>query len=69
MVVDDVNEFPGHIACDARSRSEIVVPVFGRQGELIAVLDVDSEDLAAFGDEDRRGLEEIVQWFRTAAAN
>lgn len=69
VVVDDVNEFPGHIACDARSRSEIVVPVFGRQGELIAVLDVDSEDLAAFGDEDRRGLEEIVQWFRMATAN
>jgi L-methionine (R)-S-oxide reductase len=69
LVVDDVNMFPGHIACDARSRSEIVVPVFGRSGELIAVLDVDSEDLAAFGDEDRLGLEEIVQWFRTAAAN
>jgi L-methionine (R)-S-oxide reductase len=69
VVVDDVNTFPGHIACDARSRSEIVVPVFGRSGELIAVLDVDSEDLAAFGDEDRLGLEEIVQWFRTAAAN
>jgi len=69
VIVADVNDFPGHISCDARSRSEIVVPVFGRQGELIAVLDVDSEDLAAFGDEDRRGLEEIVQWFRTAAAN
>lgn len=69
VVVEDVNLFPGHIACDARSRSEIVVPVFGRSGELIAVLDVDSEDVAAFGDEDRRGLEEIVQWFRTAAAN
>ena len=69
VIVDDVDEFPGHIACDARSRSEIVVPVFGRSGELIAVLDIDSEDLAAFSDEDRRGLEEIVQWFRTAAAN
>jgi L-methionine (R)-S-oxide reductase len=69
VVVDDVNAFPGHIACDARSRSEIVVPVFGRSDELIAVLDVDSEDLAAFGEEDRLGLEEIVQWFRTAAAN
>ena len=69
IIVDDVNEFPGHIACDARARSEIVVPVFGRSGELIAVLDIDSEDLAAFGDEDRLGLEEIVQWFRTAGAN
>jgi putative methionine-R-sulfoxide reductase with GAF domain len=46
-----------------------VVPVFGRSGELIALLDVDSEDLAAFGDEDRSGLEEMVKWFRTAAAN
>ena len=69
VIVDDVSEFPGHIACDARARSEIVVPVYGRLGELIAVLDVDSEDLAAFGDEDRLGLEEIVQWFRTAGAN
>jgi GAF domain-containing protein len=69
LIVDDVNEFPGHISCDARSKSEIVVPVFGPSGELIAVLDIDSEDLAAFGDEDRLGLEEIVQWFRTAAAN
>ena len=68
FIVDDVNEFPGHIACDARSKSEIVVPVFGRSGELIAVLDIDSEDLAAFGDEDRQGLEEIVQWFRAAAS-
>jgi len=69
VIVDDVDKFPGHIACDARSKSEIVVPVFGRSGELIALLDVDSEDLAAFGDEDRSGLEEMVKWFRTAAAN
>lgn len=68
MIVDDVNQFPGHITCDARSRSEIVVPVIGRSGELIAVLDIDSEDLAAFSDEDRRGLEEIVQWFRMAVS-
>lgn len=69
VIVDDVDQFPGHIACDARSRSEIVVPVFGRSGELIALLDIDSEDLAAFGDEDRLGLEEMVKWFRTAAAS
>jgi len=69
VIVDNVDQFPGHIACDARSRSEIVVPVFDRSGELIALLDVDSEDLAAFGDEDRSGLEEMVKWFRTAAAN
>jgi L-methionine (R)-S-oxide reductase len=67
MIVDDVNSFPDHIACDARSRSEIVVPVFGRSEELIAVLDIDSEKLAAFTDDDRVGLEEMVRWFRTAA--
>ncbi|HEX2722076.1 MAG TPA: GAF domain-containing protein, partial [Gemmatimonadaceae bacterium] len=50
VIVDDVNEFPGHITCDARSRSEIVVPVFGKSGELIAVLDIDSDRLAAFSD-------------------
>ena len=67
MIVDDVNDFPGHITCDARARSEIVVPVFGASGELTAVLDIDSEEAGAFGDDDRAGLEEIVQWFRTAA--
>jgi GAF domain-containing protein len=64
MVVDDVHAFPGHITCDARSASEIVVPVFGRDGELLAVLDVDSAEPAAFDDRDREGLERIVSWFR-----
>ena len=64
VVVPDVEAFPGHIACDGRSRSEIVVPVMGRSGELIAVLDVDSERLEAFDEEDARGLEEIVERFR-----
>ena len=68
VIVKDVNDFPGHITCDARARSEIVVPVFGPSGELMAVLDIDSDETGAFGDEDREGLEEIVQWFRTAAA-
>jgi L-methionine (R)-S-oxide reductase len=63
VLVPDVENFPGHIACDARSRSEIVVPVFGARGDLIAVFDVDSEHRAAFDDEDRRGLERIVRWF------
>jgi L-methionine (R)-S-oxide reductase len=63
VVVDDVHAFPGHIACDARSASEIVVPVIGRDGALLAVLDVDSERLAAFDDRDREGLERIVAWF------
>ncbi|HLE55672.1 MAG TPA: GAF domain-containing protein [Rhodothermia bacterium] len=67
VIVDDVNLFPGHITCDARSRSEIVVPVFNGSSELIAVLDVDSANTGAFTEDDRAGLEEIVQWFRRAA--
>jgi len=63
VIVEDVNAFPGHITCDARSRSEIVVPVFDRNRELIAVLDIDSEEPGTFGDADRAGLEGIVQWF------
>lgn len=60
VIVDDVHEFPGHIACDARSRSEIVVPVMDAAGNCIAVLDVDSESLAAFDEVDQQGLEKIV---------
>lgn len=63
IVVPDVNAFPGHIACDPNSKSEIVVPVFGPDGELIAVLDVDSDRLDAFDEEDRQGLERIVKLF------
>jgi L-methionine (R)-S-oxide reductase len=64
VIVADVTQFPGHIACDPNSRSEIVVPVFGPEGELIAVLDVDSDQLDSFDEEDRRGLEKIVALFR-----
>lgn len=63
IVVEDVHAFPGHITCDARSRSEIVVPVFGQRRELIAVLDIDSDRQAAFDDEDRVALERLVRWF------
>lgn len=63
VVVPDVQRFPGHIACDARSKSEIVVPVFGRGGALIAVLDIDSDRRSAFDQEDATGLERIVRWF------
>lgn len=63
LIVPDVSQFPGHIACDPNSQSEIVVPVFGRDGELIAVLDVDSDRLNAFDEEDRAGLEKIVGLF------
>ena len=63
VIVPDVTKFPGHIACDPNSKSEIVVPVFDREGELIAVLDVDSDELDAFDQEDRVGLEKIVGLF------
>jgi L-methionine (R)-S-oxide reductase len=66
VVVEDVHAFPGHIACDARSASEIVVPVFDAAGALIAVFDVDSERRGAFDDDDRVGLERLLAWFRTA---
>ncbi|HEY0996944.1 MAG TPA: GAF domain-containing protein [Gemmatimonadaceae bacterium] len=66
VLVEDVETFPGHIACDGRSRSEIVVPVHRPDGSLLAVLDVDSESLAAFGEADREGLERLVAWFRRA---
>ncbi len=63
VVVPNVHDFPGHIACDARSQSEIVVPVFDASGALIAVLDIDSPVLNAFGDDDVAGLEQLVAWF------
>jgi L-methionine (R)-S-oxide reductase len=65
QVVEDVMTFSGHITCDARSRSEIVVPVFNRDDNLIAVLDIDSDRVGTFSDEDRVGLERLVEWFRT----
>ena len=65
VIVPDVEKFPGHITCDVRSRSEIVVPVFGRQGDLIAVFDVDSDRLDAFNSDDQQGLERLVSWFAT----
>ena len=60
VVVPDVEEFPGHIACSSASKSEIVVPVHGAGGEVVAVLDIDSDRLATFDDEDRVWLERIV---------
>lgn len=61
QLVPDVHAFPGHIACDSRSASEIVVPVFDPAGRLIAVFDVDSETPAAFDEVDRQGLEAILR--------
>ncbi len=59
VIVPDVDAFPGHIACSSLSRSEIVVPVI-RQGEIIAVLDIDSQHLATFDSVDRENLEKIT---------
>jgi L-methionine (R)-S-oxide reductase len=65
VIVPDVEQFPGHIACDAGSRSEIVVPIFARGGarggELVAVLDLDSYELAAFDDADAAGLTPVAE--------
>jgi GAF domain-containing protein len=61
QVVANVHAFPGHIACDSRSASEIVVPVFDRSGALIAVFDVDSESPAAFDETDAAGLTAILR--------
>jgi GAF domain-containing protein len=67
IVVPDVEAFPGHIACDSRSKSEIVVCVRDRNGALAGVLDVDSTDLAAFDAIDRAGLEAICADLLTTA--
>ena len=60
VVVPDVEQFPGHIACSSASRSEIVVPVLGPDGGVTAVLDIDSDRLATFDETDRIWLEKIV---------
>ena len=61
IIVPDVHAFPGHIACDSRTNSEIVVPVFDAKGDLAAVLDVDSEQPDAFDEIDQAGLEAICR--------
>ena len=63
VIVPDISRFPGHITCDARARSEIVVPVFDANHSLIAVLDIDSAKEATFDQRDANGLERIVRWF------
>jgi GAF domain-containing protein len=60
VIVPDVEQFPGHIACSSASKSEIVVPVFGVDGKVTAVLDIDSDELATFDETDRKYLEEIT---------
>ena len=60
LVVANVHEFPGHIACDSRSNSEIVIPLRNTEGKIIGVLDVDSKELNSFDETDREGLEKIL---------
>jgi L-methionine (R)-S-oxide reductase len=60
IVVPDVHKFPGHIACDSRSNSEIVVPVRDSEGNILAVLDIDSATLNSFDETDRTNLEAIA---------
>jgi GAF domain-containing protein len=64
QLVPDVHAFPGHIACDGRSASEIVVPVFNAKNVLIAVFDIDSAQKATFDETDREHLERLMGWFR-----
>lgn len=66
IVVPDVEQFPGHIACSSESRSEIVVPVFDDNGKVMAVLDIDSDQLGTFDDTDRNYLEDICKMIRQA---
>lgn len=61
QLVPDVHAFPGHIACDGRSASELVVPVFDEAGNLLAVFDIDSDQLAAFDAIDQAGVEAILR--------
>ena len=61
IVVPDVEEFPGHIACSSLSKSEIVVPLHNRQGNVCAVLDIDSDQLATFGSAEQEVLEAAAQ--------
>lgn len=60
IVVEDVEQFPGHIACSSLSRSEIVVPIKNKDNDVVAVLDIDSEHLATFDEVDRLSLEKIA---------
>ena len=61
ILVKNVHEFPGHIACDSASLSEIVVPIRDSEGKVLGVLDIDSPEEARFTEEDREGLEQLVR--------
>ena len=65
IIVPDVEQFPGHIACSSLSQSEIVVPIFSQNGEVTGVLDIDSKELATFDDTDQQYLERICKMLTT----
>ncbi len=65
IIVPNVDEFPGHIACSSASKSEIVIPVRNKAGEVAFVLDVDSDQLNDFDSEDARGLQRIVDYMES----
>lgn len=65
VIVRDVEEFPGHIACSSASKSEIVLPVFDKRGEVTMVLDVDSDELNDFSETDAQGLQKVVKIIET----
>lgn len=60
LVIEDVEKFPGHIACDSRSKSEIVIPLFDNKGSIYGVFDIDSTDIASFDEVDKLWLEKIA---------
>jgi L-methionine (R)-S-oxide reductase len=61
VIVQDIDKFPGHVVCDPRSKSEIGLPVFGSDGKLVAVFDVDSEGMGSFDETDRKWLQKILK--------
>lgn len=69
MLVPDVEQFPGHIACSSASKSEVVVPVFDKAGNVSMVLDVDSDQLNDFSEVDVKGLEQVAALITTIYAN
>jgi L-methionine (R)-S-oxide reductase len=68
IIVEDVDQFPGHIACSSLSRSEIVLPAFDKNGEVFLILDVDSEQLSCFDETDKKYLEQVIQLITKCAA-
>ncbi len=61
LVVPDVHKFPGHIACDSRTNSEIVVPIYNQNGDFVAVLDIDSHQFNTFDEVDKEELEKLIK--------